>query len=62
MAVYKTHTGLQLVYDAVAKDDFRVRLVGDQEKLLYRGPSFGQAMAVYNETKAHYEQRKKDET
>lgn len=59
--IYKTHTGLTLSWNT-AQEWNEVILAGEREKLLYEGNDGDKARAVFEETKAHYEQRKEEET
>ena len=63
MAVFKTHTGLEIA--GPVKDDdgmWIVTLTGDHIKEIYRGNSMGAAMKVRRETEAHYEERRANES
>lgn len=60
MAEYLTHTNLKLLWISDA-DGHRVVLQGDREKLLIQTYDKTEAQRVYVATKAHYEQRKKEE-
>ena len=58
MAVFKTHTGLEIA--GPVKDDdgmWIVTLTGDRIKEIYRGDNMGAAMNVRRETEAHYKDR-----
>ena len=63
MAVFKTHTGLEIA--GPVKDDdgmWKVTITGDHIKELYHGPSMGAAMKVRRETEARYEERRVNES
>ena len=61
MPTYQTHTGLTLT-----RVKARVTLSGENTKVLYQGDDLkpedvAEAFEVYRDTRAHYEERKKDE-
>lgn len=59
MAEYKTFNGLVISWQGGLTH--RVTIKGAKEKVLYEGDNMGEAKAAYDEAKAHYEARKKDE-
>lgn len=56
---YETHVGLVL---ELHEDSNLVTLSGDNRKVLYEGSDEAEALKVFTEVAAHYEERKKAET